>query len=95
MESLESQLITTGGIAMLIGVTLAILRYFQLFHISFGKRNGNGTEKRIDTLEQHAAVANSEMGELNKKFDKMLEMQEQENLQHQEMLFILRRMEKK
>lgn|SRR3990167_5019082 len=90
METIESQLLTTGGIATIIAVVLMILRYYELFHISFGKKEENDDESRIDNLENHAAVANSEMGELNKKFDKMLEMQEQENLQHQEMLFILR-----
>jgi hypothetical protein len=88
MEIIESQLLTTGGIAALIGVVLMILRYYELFHISFGKKDDK--ESRIDMLENHASVANSEMGEMNKKFDKMLEMQDQENLQHQEMLFILR-----
>ena len=57
-----------------------------LIKIQIGK-NGNGNQEIAD-LHKHAEVANTEMGEMNRKFDKLIEMT-------QEILFIIRREEKK
>ena len=41
--------------------------------IGNGKKNGNGYQCQIDVLNDHAKVANDEMGEMNKKIGKMAE----------------------
>ena len=65
-----------------------------LIKIQIGKANGNGAKAELEELHKHAEVANSEMGEINKKFDRLLDYAEKENEQHSEMLFILRDLKK-
>ena len=69
------------------GAILALIKG-GLIKIQIGKVNGNGTKTELDELHQHAEIANTEMGEMNRKFDKLIEMT-------QEILFIIRREEKK
>lgn len=64
-----------------------------LIKIQIGKGNGNGKAEMAD-LHKHAEIANAEMGEINKKFDKLLEYAEKNSEQHIEMLLILRDLKK-
>ena len=76
-----------GGVAFWGAVKAGLIK------IQIGK-NGNGTKKEIEDLHKHAEIANTEMGEINKKFDRLIDFAEKENEQHAEMLFILRDLKK-
>ena len=56
-------------------------------------KNGD-VKKEMEDLHKHSEIANFEMGELNRKFDKLLDFAEKENEQHIEMLIILRSLKK-
>ena len=77
-----------GGVAFWGAVKAGLIK------IQIGKGNGNGTKAELAELHHHAEIANTEMGEINKKFDKLIDFAEKENEQHSEMLFILRDLKK-
>ena len=76
-----------GGVAFWGAVKAGLIK------IQIGK-NGNGAKVELEELHRHAEIANTEMGEINKKFDKLIDFAEKENEQHSEMLFILRDLKK-
>ena len=75
------------------GTILALIKAGYL-KIQIGT-NGNGTKTEIGELHRHAEIANEEMGEINRKFDRLLNYAEKESDQHNEMLFILRDLKEK
>ena len=78
------------GIAERVGIPIiAILKSL----LKINGKNGD-VKKEMEDLHKHSEIANFEMGELNRKFDKLLDFAEKENEQHIEMLIILRSLKK-
>lgn len=56
-----------SGLGFLVGVIVLWKVGLLEFLLNFKKKNGNGTEHRIEDLEEHAKIANEEMKEVKER----------------------------